>query len=72
MPHYWVSSNKGTCWVYVDDKGIIRDCAALWKRFRTQSFSNLVKWLGDAKVVEINKKEVLTAYENPTRSKEIG
>jgi len=57
MHHYWVSSNKGTCWVYVDDKGIIRDCAALWKRFRTQSFSNLVKWLGDAKVVEINKKE---------------
>ena len=50
--------------MYVDDKGIIRDCAALWKRCRTQSSSSLVKWLGDAKVVEINKKEVI-GWERP-------
>lgn len=55
--HYWVSSRKGTCWVYVDDENVISDCAVLWKKFRGQPLSNLTRWLGDAKV-EVIKKEV--------------
>jgi len=54
--HYWVSSSRGTCWVCVRPDGIISDCAALWKKFKGQPFTNLIKWLRDAEVAEISKE----------------
>ena len=49
---YWVSSSRGTCWVEVKD-GTITNTANLWRKFIGQPFSNLTRWLRDAKVVQI-------------------
>jgi len=46
----------GTFWVCVRPDGIISDCAALWKKFKGQPFTNLIKWLRDAEVAEISKE----------------
>jgi len=46
----------GTFWVCVRPDGIIFDCAARWKKFKGQPFTNLIKWLRDAEVAEISKE----------------
>jgi len=41
---WWVSSNIGTCRVTTED-GIIKDTAAIWKKFKGQKMKNLIDWL---------------------------
>lgn len=42
---YWVSCNKFTCGVEIDDEGIIIKCAPIVKRFKGQGIENLSKWM---------------------------
>lgn len=42
---YWVSTIKMTVFVETNNKNIIVNCAPIVKKFKGQSFRNLLKWL---------------------------
>lgn len=57
---YWISCNKFTCGVEVDEEtDLILTTAPILKKFKYQPFDNLKKWLNktfkNVQIVEVDK-----------------
>lgn len=56
---WWVSCEKFTIWVETDEERRIVDIAPVARRFKGQSFDNLLRWFagfGGLKYEQINKR----------------
>jgi hypothetical protein len=56
VKRYWVSSNKMTFEVVVDDREIVVDVAPIARKFVGQPFSNLRRWMAKQGGLEVIKQ----------------